>query len=122
MASGAGEEKVDGRAPEPIRLLVFSASLREGSLKTRLAELAAATIEARRAEVDRASMREFDCPSYNLDVQDRDGFPPGAEAFRARLEASDGFVVSSPEYNASLPGLLKNAIGWVSRYSPQPFN
>ncbi|MBV9213906.1 MAG: NAD(P)H-dependent oxidoreductase [Actinobacteria bacterium] len=107
---------------EPVRFLVFSASLREGSLNTRLAELAATTIEANDGEVDRASMRDFDCPSYNLDVQEGEGFPPGAEEFRQRLEACDGFVVSAPEYNASMPGVLKNAIDWVSRFKPQPFN
>ena len=47
---------------------------------------------------------------------------PGAEEFRRRLEACHGFVVSSPEYNASMPGVLKNAIDWVSRYRPQPLN
>jgi chromate reductase, NAD(P)H dehydrogenase (quinone) len=106
----------------PIRLLVFSGSLRSGSLNSRLAELAAATIEVNGGEVDRASMREFDAPSYDGDLHDRDGFPPEAEEFRRRIEGSDGFVVSSPEYNGSMPGMLKNAIDWVSRYNPQPFN
>ena len=106
---------------QPIRLLVFSASLRSGSLNMRLAELAAVTVEANGGEVDRATMRDFDCPSYDQDLQD-EGFPSGAEEFRRRLELCDGFVVSAPEYNASMPGLLKNAIDWVSRYSPQPFN
>lgn len=105
----------------PIRLLVFSASLRAQSLNSRLAELAAVTIEANGGEVDRASMREFDCPSYDQDLQE-EGFPAGAEGFRSRLERCDGFVISSPEYNASMPGLLKNAVDWVSRYRPQPFN
>jgi NAD(P)H-dependent FMN reductase len=67
-------------------------------------------------------MREFDSPSYDADVQRDDGFPPGADALRLRLEGCDAFVVSSPEYNASIPGLLKNVIDWVSRYRPQPFN
>ena len=107
---------------EPVRLLVFSASLRNGSLNTRLALLAAAAIEANGAEADVASMRDFDAPSYNADVQDSAGFPPGADRFRARLTACDGFVVCAPEYNASMPGALKNAIDWVSRYQPQPFN
>jgi len=56
---------------------VFSASLRRGSLNTRLAELAAMTLEGRGVKVDRASMREFDCPSYDLDVEDRYGFLRG---------------------------------------------
>jgi chromate reductase, NAD(P)H dehydrogenase (quinone) len=113
----------DGHAPrERVRYLVFSASLREDSLNTKLARLAAATIEANGAEVDLASMREFDSPSYDADVQHNDGFPAGAEMLRLRLEANDAFVVSAPEYNNSMPGALKNAIDWVSRYHPQPFN
>ena len=106
----------------PIRILVFSASLRRESLNSKLARLAAVTIEANQGEVDLASMRDFDTPSYNADTQDSEGFPQGADEFRRRLEASDAFVVASPEYNASMPGVLKNSIDWVSRYSPQPFN
>jgi chromate reductase, NAD(P)H dehydrogenase (quinone) len=112
----------DNRRREPIRFLVFSASLRRESLNSELARLAAVTIEANEGEVDLASMRDFDTPSYNADTQDSEGFPQGAEEFRRRLEASDAFVVSAPEYNASMPGVLKNSIDWVSRYSPQPFN
>jgi chromate reductase, NAD(P)H dehydrogenase (quinone) len=107
---------------QPVRLLVFSASLRAASLNTRLALLAAAAIEANGGEADVASMRDFDAPSYDADVQDSEGFPPGADRFRARLTACDGFVVCAPEYNASMPGALKNSIDWVSRYQPQPFN
>jgi len=105
-----------------VRFLVFCASLRQGSLNGRLADLAAVTLAANGGTVDRASMEEFDCPSYNLDVQSGEGFPPGAEELHSRLQACDAFVVSSPEYNASMPGLLKNSIDWVSRYTPQPFN
>jgi chromate reductase, NAD(P)H dehydrogenase (quinone) len=97
-------------AREPIRLLVFSASLRRALLNTRLAELAAVTIGANGGAADRASLRDFDVPPYDADVQDGDGFPAGAEEFRLRLERCDGFVISSPEYNASIPGALKNAI------------
>jgi NAD(P)H-dependent FMN reductase len=107
---------------EPCRLLVFSASLRSGSLNTRLAQLAARAIEAHGASVERASMRDFDAPSYDADVQHSEGFPAGAEALRDSLLRCDGFVISAPEYNASMPGVLKNAIDWVSRFEPQPFN
>jgi NAD(P)H-dependent FMN reductase len=113
---------IESSAREPVQFLVFSASLRAGSLNTRLADLAAMTIEANGGEVDLASMRDFDCPSYNIDLQTDQGFPKGAEELRGRLEACDAFVISSPEYNASLPGVLKNAVDWASRFSPQPFN
>ena len=118
----AGQAAENASAREPVHFLVFSASLREGSLNTRLAQLAAMTIEANGGAVDLAAMRDFDAPSYDADAQNDEGFPPGAEEFRRRLEACDAFVVASPEYNASMPGALKNAIDWVSRFRPQPFN
>jgi NAD(P)H-dependent FMN reductase len=107
---------------ESVHFLVFSASLRGESLNSRLARLAARTIERHCGTVDLASMQEFDASSYDQDTQDSEGFPPGAEEFRRRLEANDAFVIASPEYNSSMPGVLKNAIAWVSRYRPQPFN
>ena len=116
-SDGSGAER-----REPVRFLVFSASLRADSLNSRLAGLAATTIEANGGIVDSTAMPQFETPSYNAEVQDGEGFPPGAERLRACIEANDAFVISSPEYNASMPGLLKNTIDWVSRFSPQPFN
>ncbi len=107
---------------EPVKFLVFCASLRGASLKSQLAKLAANTIMHHGGMVDLAAMADFDVPSYDQDEQDKIGFPPGAEEFRHRLEANDALVIASPEYNSSMPGLLKNAIDWVSRYRPQPFN
>jgi NAD(P)H-dependent FMN reductase len=107
---------------EPIRFLVFSASLRSASLNSKLAKLAAKIIEQDGGTVDLAEMADFEVPSYDQNTQEALGFPPGAEGFRQRLITSDAFVISSPEYNASMPGLLKNAIDWVSRYQPQPFH
>jgi chromate reductase len=112
----------DPPAREPVCFLVFAASLREGSLNARLASLAAEVIDANGGDVDLASLAEFDCPSFNGDVQEREGLPAGALEMRRRLERCDAFVVSSPEYNASMPGVLKNVIDWVSRSNPQPFN
>jgi NAD(P)H-dependent FMN reductase len=106
----------------PMSFLVFSASLRKDSLNTRLAKLAAGIIEKNGSKVDFASMSEFDCPSYNQDMDVNANFPEGAEELRKRILANDAFIISSPEYNGSMPGLLKNAIDWVSRYRPQPFN
>jgi NAD(P)H-dependent FMN reductase len=107
---------------EHIRFLVFAATTRDGSLNRRLAELAAETIVAKGGEVDLRAMSDFDAPSYDFDVQARDGFPRGAEALRDCVSINDGFVIASPEYNASMPGVVKNVIDWVSRFSPQPFN
>ena len=67
-------------------------------------------------------MRDFDAPSYDSDDETANGFPPGVAEFRRRLQSCDAFVISSPEYNASTPGGLKNLIDWTSRFHPQPFN
>lgn len=105
-----------------IRFLIFSASLRIDSLNTRLARLAVRIIEKRGGIADFAEMKEFDCPSYNQDMELKKIIPPGAEQFLKRLMSSDAFIISSPEYNASMPGHLKNVIDWTSRFRPQPFN
>ena len=105
-----------------MRFLVFSASLRNESLNTRLAKLAAMVIEKNGGIADYASMSEFDCPSFNQELEINNSHPEGAVEFRKRLMANDAFIISSPEYNGSMPGFLKNTIDWVSRFRPQPFN
>ena len=105
---------------EPLNFLVFSASLRNDSLNTRLAKLASLIIEKNGGKVDFANMSDFDCPSFSQDLELK-GMPTGALEFQKRLLANNAFVISSPEYNGSMPGLLKNAIDWVSRFRPQPF-
>jgi NAD(P)H-dependent FMN reductase len=105
-----------------VRFLVFSASLRAESLNTRLARLAADAITAQGGVVDFAALSDFDAPSFNGDDEVADRYPAGPVEFDRRLKACDAFVISSPEYNASMPGNLKNAIDWVSRCKPQPFN
>lgn len=63
----------------------------------------------------KAEMRRFDIgalPHYNADAQP---LPAEVEAFKAEIEAADGLVIVTPEYNFSVPGVLKNAIDWASR-------
>ncbi len=105
-----------------IQVLVFAASLRGESLNQRLAGLAAAVVEEQGGTVDRGTMADFDCPSYDADVERDQGAPAGVRRLRECLIAADAFIIASPEYNASMPGHLKNAIDWVSRVRPQPFN
>jgi chromate reductase len=105
-----------------VRVLLFSASLRADSLNNRLATLARSVMQRAGASVALVAMQDFDGPSYNFDVESRDGFPAGPLELHRRLEACDAFVIATPEYNASMPGHLKNAIDWVSRIRPQPFN
>lgn len=105
-----------------VRLLVFGASLREGSMNDKLASLAAGIAEEKGATVERSTMSDFECPAYDTDVELGKGIPAGAQALHDKLISVDGFMVASPEYNASMPGVLKNSIDWVSRFRPQPIN
>ena len=109
-------------ASPKLKVLVFAASLRAQSLNRKLATLAARAAERFGATVDLASMRDFDVPLYDGDVEMANGIPKGAQDFRSRLQASDTFIISSPEYNGSMPGTIKNLIDWTSRFRPQPFD
>jgi chromate reductase len=59
-------------------------------------------------------------PPYNADVQAR-GFPEPVTTLGEAIRRADGIIIVSPEYNYSIPGVLKNAIDWVSRLNDQPF-
>lgn len=113
---------VDPTSPPKLKVLVFAASLRAESLNRKLAALAARVAEQYGATVDLASMSDFEVPLYDGDVETASGIPRGAEELRRRLLANDAFIISSPEYNASMPGTIKNLIDWTSRFRPQPFD
>jgi NAD(P)H-dependent FMN reductase len=104
-----------------LRLLAFAASRRERSLNRWLLDAAVAIARGQDAEVDLAEFSAFDMPLFDADMQERDGLPAGAHEFKRRIEAVDGLLIASPEYNHSMPGTLKNAIDWVSRFRPVPF-
>src|SRR4030095_14259841 len=96
-----------------VRCLVFGSCLRRESLNQRLANLAARVIETQGAQVEHATLAEFDSPSYDRDDEIEKGVAPGAWRFSERLRASDAFLIASPEFNASMPGVLKNVIDWA---------
>jgi len=60
-------------------------------------------------------------PLYNEDVRQA-GFPPPVQSLREAIAAADALLFATPEYNYSMPGVLKNAIDWASRPPDQPFN
>lgn len=104
-----------------MRWMMMAASLRGDSHNKALVRAAASRAAALDAgiEVDVAEFNEFDAPSYDGDRND--DVPSGVLAFRERLARTDGLVLSSPEYNYSMPGSFKNFYDWVSTIRPMPW-
>jgi len=102
---------------EPIKLVAFCGSLRKASFN-RMA-LGVFT-ERLPAGVTLSTIEIGDWPLYDADVQAK-GFPAPVVAAQQAVLAADGIVFARPEYNYSVSGVLKNAIDWLSRFTPQPF-
>ena len=106
-----------------MQLLLFSASTRTGSYNTKLIELTSKLMKTQADDIvlDVADFKEFDMPLYDADLNATSGLPKNALHFIERLQKADGLVISSPEYNFSIPGTLKNLIDWVSGQKPMPW-
>ena len=100
--------------PRP-RILVFGGSIRTGSWSAKLAALAARELALLDADVSLISLADFPLPIYDGDLEAQKGVPEPAKKLRAMMNAQRGVYIATPEYNASVPPLLKNTIDWVSR-------
>ena len=101
---------------ESIKLVAFCGSLRKGSFN----RMALQVFAERAPAGTTVETIEIDWPLYDADVQAQ-GFPAKVQAAQQAILAADGIVFASPEYNYSVSGVLKNAIDWLSRMTPQPF-
>ena len=103
-----------------MKLFAMAGALRKASHNRALLGLAAAIAAKHGASVDLGELRDFDMPLYDGDLEASSGVPEGAQRLAARISAADGMLIASPEYNFSVPGVLKNAIDWLSRTKPMP--
>jgi chromate reductase, NAD(P)H dehydrogenase (quinone) len=93
-------------------IIGFSGSLRAESLNTKLLE-AAASLMPEGVTFEVATIRGI--PLYDGDVEARDGIPEAVRSLQEKLAVADGLLIASPEYNHSIPGVVKNAVDWLSR-------
>jgi chromate reductase, NAD(P)H dehydrogenase (quinone) len=98
-----------------LKILVIPGSLRTGSLNARLAAVAAYQFAQASAEVTRISLADFPLPIYDGDLQAKSGVPKNAVNLKRMIGAHHGVLIVTPEYNASVPPLMKNTIDWVTR-------
>ena len=97
------------------KILGLTGSLRAGSFNTRLLQAAQAAVPEG-STLELATLHGI--PLYDGDAEARDGTPAAVRALKAQLLATDGLLIASPEYNAGVPGVLKNAVDWLSRPTP----
>jgi chromate reductase len=98
-----------------LKILVIPGSLRSGSLNARLAAAAAYEFAQAGADVTRISLGDFPLPIYDGDLQTKSGVPKNAVNLKRMIGAHHGVLIVTPEYNSSVPALVKNTIDWVSR-------
>lgn len=97
------------------KILVLPGSFRSDSFNVRLAAVAALELARQGADVTRVSLADYPLPIIDRDLRASERLPDTAMQLGRMVAAQDGVFIATPEYNASIPPLVKNAIDWVSR-------
>src|SRR5690349_6888707 len=100
------------------KILAFAGSLRTDSFNKKLIRIGVEGAKAAGAEVLLIDLRDFPMPVYDGDLEAASGLPEPALQLKKLFADHHGLLIASPEYNGSIPGMLKNVIDWVSRVGP----
>jgi chromate reductase len=103
-----------------MKFTLFAGSLRKGSYNRKLLAIAAQKLKNDGIEIVIHDLTELAMPVYNAEIEEK-GFPDGVKTLASAISHSDAVVISSPEYNGGMSGVLKNAMDWVSRIKPVPW-
>ncbi|MFJ3486119.1 NADPH-dependent FMN reductase [Pseudomonas sp. NPDC090202] len=102
-----------------VRVLAISGSTRRGSLNQKLLNVAVQGALAAGAEVTVVSLSDYPLPFYDSELEKEQGVPVHALSLQKLLSEHDALLVASPDYNGGYTALLKNAIDWMSRPTPE---
>lgn len=97
------------------KILAFAGSLRKDSYNKKLVKIAIQGAEQAGAEVTYIDLNDYPLPVYSAEIEEKEGLPANALKLKELMHTHDGFLISSPEYNSSISGVLKNVIDWTSR-------
>jgi chromate reductase len=100
---------------DKVKILAFAGSTRTGSWNKKVIRVAAETAVKAGADVTLIDLRDYPMPLFDGDLEDREGVPENGKKFKQLLKENQGLLICTPEYNSSLPAVLKNAIDWASR-------
>ncbi|MCA9828638.1 MAG: NAD(P)H-dependent oxidoreductase [Nitrosopumilus sp.] len=97
------------------KILAFAGSTRTDSFNKKLVKVAADGAKEAGADVTIIDLRDYQMPLYDEDLEKREGLPSSTRKLKDLMSDHHGFLISSPEYNSSISGVLKNTIDWTSR-------
>lgn len=100
------------------KILAFAGSTRVDSYNKKLVQIAAKGAKEAGADVTYIDLRDFPMPLFDEDLEKAEGMPENARKFKDLMVQNDGLLIACPEYNSSITPVLKNAIDWASRPSP----
>ena len=109
-----------------VKIVAFAGSTRKDSYNKKLIQLAAEMARQKGAKVTVIDLSDYPMPFYDADLEAKQGLPASAKKLRDLISQNDAIMISSPEYNGSVPGVLKNAIDWTShdekgQFSTDPY-
>jgi len=99
------------------KILLFAGSIRKGAYSGKVADCAQKELAMQGAEVTRISLADYPLPIMDEDLEEERGIPENAYKLARLMASNDAILICTPEYNGSMPPLLKNTIDWVSRIS-----
>ena len=100
------------------RILAFAGSLRKDSFNKKLVQIAVQGARQAGATVTYIDLKDYPLPIYDGDIEAASGIPENGLKLKKLFAEHDGLLISAPEYNSSISGVLKNAIDWVPRQLP----
>lgn len=100
------------------RILAFAGSLRKDSFNKKLVQIAVQGARRAGADVTYIDLKDYPLPIYDGDIESASGIPENGLKLKKLFAEHDGLLISAPEYNSSISGVLKNTIDWVSRQLP----
>lgn len=100
------------------KIIAFSGSNSKASINQQLVE----AIANKHTNIETISLRDYEAPIYGIDLEMESGIPETMKSLKDLLKTADGFIVSSPEHNGSMPAVLKNTIDWLSRIDQKVFD
>lgn len=104
-----------------MKIIFFAGSLRQTSFNKILSKSALNYAKSKGIECEFLDLKDYDAPLYDGDLETSNDIPAGILALHEKLKNSSAWVVSCPEYNGSISGVLKNYIDWLSRIKDHCF-